>query len=669
MGVRVTRGVVACAIAMGAVHGLSDSAAAADAAIPAFKAPAYPSPFDWNGFYFGGHVGYARGATDATVTDGSRTRAGFLFGSQYGGIQGGYNIVLPSRLMLGIEGDATFANFLDQDAVVWTGLTARSTVTENIDFISTVRGRVGYVFDKYLVYGTGGFAWSSSHVTRAPFGQDEEFVRPGLRTGWVAGAGVEYGFESEWSLRLEYLYSRFGGLGVTFPFGAQYASTLDHHVVRLGLNYHIGKSAAQKKDGDTPDVAANWEIHGQTTVVYQGYPGFRALYTGVNSLTPGAQSKETWSNSAFLAVRLWDGAELYYNPELLQGFGLSSTVGAGGFPNGEAQKSDFLYPRYNTSRLFLRQTFGFGGEQETVESEQNQMGGKRDISRLTVQVGKFSVKDVFDNNTYSSDPRVHFLNWSIWAAGAFDYPADKVGLTWGAAAELNQKNWAFRAGYFLVGNEPNSNTFDPAVFRRGGYLGEFETRYNVLSRPGKLRIGGWFTNTFAGSYRGAVDLVALDPTLDPNTAIALTRQSRVKVGYYVNVEQAVTDDIGVFGRWSWNNGTSEISAFTDIDASLSVGVSIKGTAWGRPADTIGLAGVVNALSKDQRDYTAIGGLGILIGDGRLNYREEKIIEAYYGLSLAKDITFTLDYQFFQNPAYNADRGPIHVFTGRLHGEF
>ena len=158
--------------------------------------------------------------------------------------------------------------------------------------------------------------------------------------------------------------------------------------------------------------------------------------------------------SAFLGLRLWNGGELYYNPELLQGFGLSSTVGAAGFPNGEAQKSDFIYPHYNTSRLFLRQTFGFGGEQETIESSYGQMAEKKDISRLTIQVGKFAVHDVFDNNTYAQDSRADFFNWSIWAAGAFDYAADKVGLTYGAIAELNQKTWALRAGYFLIGDKP-----------------------------------------------------------------------------------------------------------------------------------------------------------------------------------------------------------------------
>jgi len=275
---------------------------------------------------------------------------------------------------------------------------------------------------------------------------------------------------------------------------------------------------------------------------------------------------------------------------------------------------------------------------------------------------------VFDSNSYSSDSRVHFLNWSMWAAGAFDYPADKLGLTYGATAELNQKDWALRSGYFLVPDAPNSNNFDAGVFKRGGYIVELETRYTLLSRPGKLRLIGWLTSAFSGNYRQAIDLTLLNSGLDATDAVVSTRQGRIKSGYVVNLEQSISDDIGLFARWSWNDGRSEIIAFTDIDASLSIGTSIKGAAWGRANDSIGIGGAINALSSPHRDYIAAGGLGILIGDGRLNYREEKILEGYYAVGFTKDVTMTLDYQYLLNPAYNADRGPVHIFAARLHAE-
>jgi high affinity Mn2+ porin len=373
--------------------------------------------------------------------------------------------------------------------------------------------------------------------------------------------------------------------------------------------------------------------------------------------------QETWSNSLFLNARLWEGGEVYYNPELLQGFGLNNTVGVAGFPSGEAQKSNFPYPHYNTSRLFLRQTFGFGGEQEELASGPSQLPGKVDVSRLTLQAGKFAVIDIFDGNAYAKDSRKDFMNWSMWAPGAFDYAADKLGLAYGATAELNQKQWALRAGYFLMDAESNSNNFDTRVFQRGEYVVELETRYSLFSQPGKLRTIAWLNSANSGSYRDTLNNPAL------NLDISQTRIGRIKYGYVINLEQALTDEVGLFGRWSWNDGKTEIMAFTDIDASLSLGASIKGTRWGRPDDVIGIGGAINALSRDHRDFLAAGGLGPLIGDGLLNYRPERILESYYAFALNKQLTFTADYQFITNPAYNADRGPVSIFSGRLHGEF
>src|SRR5262249_38213102 len=160
------------------------------------------------------------------------------------------------------------------------------------------------------------------------------------------------------------------------------------------------------------------------------------------------------------------------------------------FTNGEAQKSNFPYPHFNPSRLFVRQTFGFGGEQEELSSGQLQLAGKVDVNRLTVQAGKFAVIDVFDSNSYARDPRKDLMNWSLWASGAFDSGADKVGLGYGVTAELNQKQWALRAGYFLMDAASNSNSFDMNVPRRGEYVAELETRYSLFSQPGKLRVLG-----------------------------------------------------------------------------------------------------------------------------------------------------------------------------------
>jgi len=643
---------------------LDQSARAAEANMPV-TAPPVQTTFDWTGFYIGAHAGFGRGAPNAVLIDPATGTTSNVFDGMIAGVQAGYNYRLASGLLLGVEADISLPNYLTSNSVVSSIATARSDVTEQWDYVATARGRVGYAAGPWLAYATGGLAWAGERFLNSPAnGTDEKVLN--TRVGWAAGGGLEYGFAPHWSVRLEYLYSRFENANVTFSSGTQYASTLDFQSLRVGLNRKIdwpGSPRYNRKIEPTDPESDRWEIHGQSTFLPQGYPAFHAPYSGPNSLTPAPQLQETWSNSLYLNARLWEGGEVYYNPELFQGFGLNNTTGAGGFPSGEAQKSGFPYPHYNTSRLFLRQTFGFGGEQEDLASGQLQLAGKVDVSRLTLQIGKFAVADVFDGNAYARDPRKDFMNWSMWASGAFDYAADKLGLGYGVTAELNQKQWALRGGYFLMDAESNSNNFDTRVFQRGEYVVELETRYSLFSQPGKLRTIAWLNSDFSGSYRETLDRPAL------NLDIAQTRTGRIKYGYAINLEQALSGDIGLFGRWSWNDGKNEIMAFTDIDASLSLGLSLKGAKWGRPDDVIGIGGAINALSRDHRDFIAAGGLGILIGDGQLNYRRERILETYYAYALNKQLTLTADYQLITNPAYNADRGPVSIFSGRLHGEF
>ena len=641
----------------------------------ALAAGSIPLVYDWTGLYFGGHVGYARGKAQTTLTDFNTQPDNFgsSFGSLTGGIQAGYNYVFPSRILLGVEADASFMNYLSADDVAWSRATAVANTAEKVDYMATLRGRLGYAFPHWMIYATGGYAWSLGRYLQNPGLTDDIDKALHLHGGWALGGGAEFAISRDWTARLEYLYRTFGHGDVTFPSGTSVESSFDVQSVRLGLNYKFGapsgSAAASNSAASSPAQSDIWEIHTQTTYIQQGYPAFRSPYLGENSFTPWAQTRATWTTSAFLGLRLWDGGELYYNPELLQGFGLHNTTGAGGFPNGEAQKSNFPYPHYSTSRLFFRQIFGFGGGEETVESSYGQMAGKIDARSLMVQIGRFAVHDFFDTNSYAQDPRSDFLNWSVWAAGAFDYPADKLGLGYSAVAVFTDKNWALRVGYFLTGNVPNSNEFDMNWFNRGAYVGELDLRYTLFSRTGKVRVGLWEDTYLAGSFSEALDLVAQNPNLDPNDAIVQARRGRTAFGYYINFEQPLTDYVGVFGRWSWNNGKIEISAFTDINNSLALGTVINGKAWGRPDDRIGIAGVTNGLSADERAFLAAGGLGILIGDGQLNYRRENILETYYAMRVMKGLTLTFDYQFMMNPAYNADRGPISIFSGRLHGEF
>jgi len=635
-----------------------------DTSPPAQAIRATKQRHDWDGFYFGGHVGLGLGKSSATLLDTTSTATSNTFGGPIGGVQLGYNFLLPSNILFGWEVDASFPNYIASNSVVAGLATPQNQVTEQFDYVATARGRIGYAFGPWLFYGTGGVGLMGGRfLNDVPSGNEEKILR--ARFGGVGGAGIEYAFDPNWRLRLEYLYGRFENANVGFPSGANYASTADFNMLRLGLNRKLNWTGegSSEQNNDSAAKPVDWQILGQATYIQQGYPGFHSPYEGQNSLTGGAQTKNTASVTAFIGLRPWEGAEVFYAPELAQGFGLSGTLGLGGFSNGEAQKAGFAYPHYNTSRLFIRQTFGFGGEQETVEQDQTHFASKVDVSRLSFTVGRVFLPDFIDNNAYADEPRTGFLNWAIWAAGAFDFPADQPGYGWGAFAELNQKDWAVRAGYLLMPKVSNSNYFDPDVFGRGEYLLETELRYSLLSHPGKLRLIRWVNSAYSGSY---ADTLA-NPSLDLD--ISQTRQGRFKYGAVANFEQSISDQFGLFSRLSWNNGKTEIMSFTDIDASASFGGVLKGTMWSRPDDTIGIAGAINALSPEHRAFIAAGGLGILIGDGALNYQTERILETYYSYALAKQTTLTFDYQFIVNPAYNADRGPVSIFSARFHSDF
>ncbi|MEO7086943.1 MAG: carbohydrate porin, partial [Gemmatimonadaceae bacterium] len=488
---------------------------------------------------------------------------------------------------------------------------------------------------------------------------------------------AEFAFAPSWTARVEYLYSALGQTGIKLPSGASLQPTSEvQHTMRLGLSHTLsrpgpsafasGSSVESVNDSPVPDTTRRWNIHGQDTFIEQGYFAFRSPYQGTNSLSGNSQARNTESATAFLGVRLWKGAALYFNPEIDQGAGLDSTHGVSAFPNGEAQKSVFPMPRYVVDRLYLQQTFGLGGAREMMPDGPNQLAANEDVSRTTVAVGRLAVTDWFDVNAYANDPRTNFLNWNIYGAGAFDWTMDQISWTWGALAEVNQKRWAFRAGYFLLPIRSSNNVFDTHIPARGEYTAEMEWRYALAAEPGKFRVFGWVNRGTMGNYAAAV---ALPETSPDYPDISLTRQVRTNPGIVISGEQAVTDRLGLFSRISYSSGLNEILGGTDCGESLSLGGILKGRLWGRKDDAIGVSGVVGGLSPSARAYFAAGGMGILIGDGALNYRHEKGLETYYVHALKSWATLSFDYQWIDNPGYNADRGPVPIYAVRFHASF
>jgi high affinity Mn2+ porin len=631
-------------------------------------------PFDtgeaWSGWYLGGHVGYARGTGKTSVSEAAPQSSTSSFGSLYGGVLMGYGVQLRSRLLLGLEADVSFPNFLDNEDMVSSRNTTDGSVAERLDILGRARARLGYALDRWLVYGAGGLAWSLGRFIHSSNQTQTQEENLHFRPGWTTGVGVEFAFAPRWITRLEYIYDHFEEASAVFASGASAESTMALHSVRLALNWRFHPSEAEVSPmnfvGLSTGDRRNWSIHGQATYVEQGYFSFHSPYQGANSLSGAGQVRNTVSATIFLGRRLWPGGEIYFNPELMQGFGLDDVHGVAAFPNGEAQKSSFRYPRFNAARLFLSQTIGLGGEKEIVEDAPNQIAGKRAVSRLTITVGKFAVTDYFLVSSYAGEPRTTFLNWNAYGGGSYDWTMDKLSWTWGGLVELNQKRWAFRAGYFLLPDVSNSNTFDTHVFQRGQYTAELELRYWPFARPGKLLLFAWLSHGNMGSYSDALT----EPLVTSGYPdITLTRQERTNYGFVASADQAISANLGVFSRASWSPGHVEIMGWTDCDESLSVGVALKGARWARPNDTVGVAWVAEGLSAISRRYFGAGGMGILIGDGKLNYQPEMVLETYYAFSPVRWATFSVDYQLIADPGYNADRGPVSIFSGRLHAAF
>jgi high affinity Mn2+ porin len=363
-----------------------------------------------------------------------------------------------------------------------------------------------------------------------------------------------------------------------------------------------------------------------------------------------------------------------------QGFGLSKTFGVEGFPNGDGYKAGTQTPNVMLAHLFVRQTIGLGGEQEEVPDDQFTLAGKQDISRLTLTLGQFSPLDICDDNTYAKDQHTQFMNWAMMGNLTWDYGQDTIGYTTGIAVELNEPKWALRFGFFQMPRDKNGFTGDDQYLmwpERGAYgpflrawamMTEYERRYSVKAHPGAIRFLAWLNDAYMANYGEATALLLANPN-NVEGDIAAARAYRCKYGFGLNWEQEVAKNTGLFSRLGWNDGHEETMTFTDADWTGSLGMSVKGEAWGRPDDTFGLAGIVSGASRENQKFLEAGGVDILDGDGALNYGWEKILETYYDIEVCKNVHTALDYQFITDPAFNRDRGPVSVFGARLHWEY
>ncbi|HYA05212.1 MAG TPA: carbohydrate porin [Xanthobacteraceae bacterium] len=672
-----------------ALAGAKHACAADLSAILAMKAPPPAAPaYDWTGFYVGAHIGYAGGTSNWTSAPGLGGSVNFFQpfdaftggGSYFGGIQAGYDKLLPNRFVLGAELDASFPTFPNLNGTSIGGTSTFNSpfgpesYSETVLSSGTLRGRIGYAPGQWLFYATAGFAWTYDQLTLTNLTTgttDSPFL---WRLGWAAGAGIEAPVAPHWTARLEYLFTEYGNSDLLFAnAGQRFNSDLSLQELRAGLNYQFGADPGVTIAA-APGIPGTDQVnfHGQATFTWQGYPAIRSPYTGSNSLIGSGEGRETTDATLFAGLRLWPGAEFWIDPEIDQGFGLASTHGVAGFTSAEAYKVGADYPYTRLQRYFIRQTIDLGGDSLTVDADINQFAGSQTANRLVLTIGKFAIVDIFDTNKYANNPKNDFLNWSLVNAGTFDYAADAWAYTYGVAAEWYQGDWTLRGGAFDLSQTPTGGisplgpNLDP-TFDQFQLVGEIERRYQLWSEPGAIKVTGFLSRGRAGSYAAAI---ALAQATGMPADITAVRSYDSRPGVSVNWQQQITDAVGVFARAGWADGNIEPWDFTDIDRTVSAGASLNGKPWGRPDDTIGLAGVVNGISKIHQEFLNDGGLGILIGDGQLpNYGLEQIIETYYSYALSASTRFAADYQFVANPGYNRDRGPVNIFAGRFHWQF
>ncbi len=435
-------------------------------------------------------------------------------------------------------------------------------------------------------------------------------------------------------------------------------------IVLLSVFCLLSLSSFAKEKSDTLN-ASFWKFHFQSTLISQYHPDFQVNYTGQNSLSSSSESTTSLSSTFYLGTQLWKGASAYYNFEVSGGSGFSQTRGVAGFPNGEVYRVSDPSPKYYNARYYVTQIFSLTDKIVKAEDDLNQIPVTLPESYFSITIGKFSIMDFFDDNSYSHDPRNQFYNWSLMGNGAWDYPADTRGYTYGVEAELVKPSWTLRFAAVMVPTLANGANMDWNLKRSRSEAVEFEQHFKLGDQPGAVRLMSFLTEARMGNYKQAVEWGIARNTV-PNVD-STSRLGRTKYGFGINVEQQINSNLGVFCRLGWNDGHNETWTFTEIDRSVSAGFQLNGTFWHRVDDKLGSAFIINGLSNDHRKYLEAGGYGFIIGDGALNYGAEYIAEIYYSFRLAKYcLWISPDYQLIINPAYNKDRGLVNAFGARLH---
>jgi high affinity Mn2+ porin len=431
-----------------------------------------------------------------------------------------------------------------------------------------------------------------------------------------------------------------------------------------------------------------WNLYSQGTYISSFKQAFPAAYTNLNgspnSLSPDAERGFTGTVTFYAGLKGWTGAEFYVAPEMISERPLSGLKGIGGaIQNFELQKNGTAHSTWYPSRAIYRQTLSFGGKQNSVNSGPMQLAGTVDSRRFVFTAGTFSILDMFDKNTYAGDLRRQFVNMAFLTNAAYDFAADARGYTTGLVGEFYFDDWAFRFARIAGPKNPNDLFLNFQMLSNYGDQVELEHKHVIKGQPGAIKILGYRNQEKSGSYTDAIAAFQADPAKNATTCtgynydsgnasapdLCWARKSNIKMGIGINMEQRITEDVGLFFRGMYSDGRTEVYSYVPADRSLSFGAAVKGFRWGREKDTVGLGYGQSWISKQHADYLNMGGIDGFIGDGKINVKPEQVVDIYYQWHVVKSAWLTFDYQYLANPAFNADRGPVNIYNARVHFEF
>lgn len=429
-------------------------------------------------------------------------------------------------------------------------------------------------------------------------------------------------------------------------------------------------------------------LAGQANIIFQSHPPFHSPYEGTNSLLARGEYKTSMVGTLYTGVKVNSNlryeTDAIFDLEEAAGRGVSEALGLAGFTNLDVVRNPNLGRVPYLSRYLIHQTIGLTSKlTDTKRIPYSSLATRVPERRFELWAGKMSLPDVLDVNNPGSDSHLQFMNWTVDNNAAWDYAADTRGYTYAFITEYDDINWSARYALALMPTVANGIDLQWNLHRASGQNVEIEyrktpfallsRRLNTADRKGAVRLLGYVNHANMGNYHIQIEKALYERAHGDPTAVPVITdhpvQSTIKYGVGINFEQELTQDVRLFGRFGWNDGQQESYAYTEVDQTFELGGDLAGDRWGRANDKVGIAGVSNAIKRYHQEYLALGGLGFLLGDGRLNYAREDILETYYNAHNWRGLYTAFDVQLIAHPGYNQDRGPVAMFSIRTHVDF